>query len=64
MVRLLVPVPVPNLGYFNRAVRGTRVFYRWRTERTKVSGTGMEVVPSLPKCRVRVKQGVGTPGTH
>ena len=35
------------------------------TKLTKVSGTGMmDVVPSLPKCRVRVIQGVRTPATH
>ena len=60
MVRLLVPVPDP--GYFNKAVLGTRVFSRGRTELTKVSGTGVEVVLSLLKCRVWVTQGVRTPG--
>ena len=54
MVRLLVPVPVLDLGYFKRAVPGTRVFSSGSTELTKVSGTGMDVVPNLPKCRVRV----------
>ena len=43
-VRLFVPVP----GYFNKAVTGTRVFCRGLTERTKASGSGMGVVPSLP----------------
>ena len=43
-VRLLVPISVPDPGYFNKAVPGTRVFYRGRTERTEVSGTGVEVV--------------------
>ena len=62
MVRLLVPEPIPDSGYFNRAVPGTKVFYCGRTELTKVSGTSVEVVPSLPKCRVRVIQGVRTPG--
>ena len=61
MVRLLVPVPVPDLEYFNRAVPDTRIFSSGSTELTKVSGKGMEVVPSLPKCRVRVIQGVCTP---
>ena len=37
--------------------------YGCRTELTKGSGTGMEIVPSLPKCRVRVMQGVCTPCT-
>ena len=66
MVRLLVPVPVPvpDPVYFNKVLTGTRVFYRGRTEFTKVSGTGGEVFPSLPKCRVRVIQRVRTPGTH
>ena len=54
MVRLLVPVPGPDLMYFNRAVPGTRVFFSGSTELTKVSGTGMDVVPNLPKGRVRV----------
>ena len=56
MVRLLVPVPVPDLGYFNRAVPGTRVFSRGSIELTKVSGTDMNVEPNLPKCRVRVRK--------
>ena len=63
MVWLLVTVPVPDLGYFNRAVPGTRIFSSGSTELTKVSGTGIDVVPSLPKCRVRVIQGVCTPCT-
>ena len=54
IVRLLVPVPVPDPLYFNKAVPGTRLFCRGCTELTKVSGTGMDVVPNLPKCRVRV----------
>ena len=54
MVRLLVPVPVPDLRCFNREVPGTRVFSSGSTELTKVSGTGMDVVPNSPKCRVRV----------
>ena len=37
MERLLVPVFVPDPGYFNKVVPGTRVFYRRRTELTKVS---------------------------
>ena len=53
MVRLLVPVPVPDLGYFNRAVPGTGIFSSGSTQLTKVSGTGMDVVPNLPECRVR-----------
>ena len=55
-VRLLVPVPVPlpDPGYLNKAVPGTRVFSRGRADFTKVSGTGSEVVSSLPKSRVRV----------
>ena len=53
MVGLLVPVPVPDLGYFNRVVPGTRVFSSGSTELTKVSGTGIEGVPNLPKCQVR-----------
>ena len=64
MVRLLVPVPVPDPGYFNKAVPVTRIFFRGRTEPTKVSGTGVEVVPSLPKYRVRVIQGVRFPCTR
>ena len=64
MVRLLVPVRVPDPGYIDKAVPGTRVSYRGRTKLTKVSGTGVEVVPSLPKYRVRVIQGVRTPGTR
>ena len=59
-----VPVPVPDLLYFNKVVRGTRVFSRGRIELTKVPDTGVEVVPSLPKCRVRVIQGGRTPGTR
>ena len=51
---MLVPVPIPDPMYFNKAVPGTRVFRRGRTEHTKVSGTGMDVVPNLPKGRVRV----------
>ena len=54
MVVLLLPVSVPNLGYFNRAEPDTRVFCRGSTELIKVSGTGMDVVTNLPKCRVRV----------
>ena len=54
MVRLLVLVPVPDLGYFNRAVPGTRVFSSGSSKLTTLSGTGMDVVPNLPKCRVRV----------
>ena len=54
MVRLLVPVPVPDLGYFNRAVPDTKVFFSGSTGLTKVSGTDMKVVPNLPKCQVRV----------
>ena len=54
MVRLLVLVPVPALGYFNRAVPGTRVFSSGSSKLTTLSGTGMDVVPNLPKCRVRV----------
>ena len=50
---MLVPVPIPDPLYFNKAVPGTRVFCRGRTELTKVSGTGMDVVPNLPKGRVR-----------
>ena len=54
--RLLVSVPVPNLGYLSRAVPGTRLFSSGSTEVTKISGTGTtDVVPSLPKCRVRVR---------
>ena len=60
MIRLLVPVHVPNLGYFNRAVPGTGVFCSGSTEVNKVSGTGMEVVPSLTKCRIWVVQGICT----
>ena len=52
--RLLVPVPVPDPFYFNKAVSDTRLFCRRRTELTKVSGTGMDVVPNLPRGRVRV----------
>ena len=53
MVRLLLPVPVSDPRCSNKAVPGTRVFSRGRTELSKVSSTGGEVVPSLPKCRVR-----------
>ena len=54
MVRLLVPVPVPDPEYFNKIVPGTSTLSRGRADFTKVSGTGGEVVPSLPKCRVRI----------
>ena len=54
MVWMLVPVPVPDPLYFNKAVSAIRIFCRGRTELTKVSGTGMDVVPNLPKNRVRV----------
>ena len=33
---------------------GTRSICGERPELTEVSGTGLEVVPNLPKCRVRV----------
>ena len=56
MVRLLIPVPVPDLMYFNGAVPGTRVFSSGSTELTKVSGTGMDVVPNLPKGQVRERK--------
>ena len=46
--------PYPYSLYFNKAVSGTRVFCRERTELTKLSGMGLDVVPNLPKCRVRV----------
>ena len=46
--------PYPYPGYFNKATPGTRVFCRERTKLTKVLGTGMDVVPNLPKCEVRV----------
>ena len=60
VVWMLVPVPIPDPLYFNKAVPGTRVFRCTRvfccgrTELTKVSGTGMDVVPYLPKSHVRV----------
>ena len=54
VVWMLVPVPIPDTLYFNKTVPGTRVFCCGRTELTKVSGTGMDVVPNLPKSRVRV----------
>ena len=38
--------------------------YVRRTELTEVSGTGMEVVPSSIKCRVRVIQGLYTSCVH
>ena len=44
----------PYLGYFNKAVLGTRVFCRGRTELTTVSNTGMDVVLNLPKCQLQV----------
>ena len=53
-VRLLVPVLVPDPGYFNKHVPGTRVFSHGRADFTKMLGTGGGVVPSLLKCRVRV----------
>ena len=53
MVRLLGPVPVPEPRFFSKTVRGNKEFYCGRAELTKVTGTGVEVVPSLPKCRVR-----------
>ena len=53
-VRMLVPVPVPDPLYFNKAVPGTRVFCRGRNKLIKVLGTGMDIVPNLSKCRVRV----------
>ena len=59
-----VPVPVPDRLYFNKVVPGTRVFSRGRIELTKVPDTGVEVLPSLPKCRVRVIQGLRTSGTR
>ena len=43
---MLVPVPIPDPLYFNKAVSGTRVFRRGRTELTKGSGTGVDAVPS------------------
>ena len=43
---MLVPVPIPDPLYFNKAVSGTRVFCRGRTELTKGSGTGVDAVPS------------------
>ena len=78
MVRLLVPVAVSALGYSNRAVLGTRYFtagvpnspkylvwvwMSYRIYQSKVPGTGIEGVPSLPKCWLRVIQGVCTPCT-
>ena len=54
MVRRLVSVPVPDPLYFNKAVPGTRVFCSGRTGLTKVSDTGMNVVPNLPEGRVRL----------
>ena len=51
---MLVPVPIPDPLHFNKAVPGIRVFCCGRTELTKVSGTGMGVVPNLPKGRVWV----------
>ena len=53
-VWMLVPISVSDPLYFKNAVLGTRVFSRGRTELTKVSGTGTDVVPNLSKCRVRV----------
>ena len=47
MIRLLVPITVRDPRYFTKAVPGDEVFLRGRTELTKVSGTGGEVVPSL-----------------
>ena len=40
MVRLLVPVPIPDPGYFYRAVPGTGVFSHGRNELTKMSDMG------------------------
>ena len=54
MVRLIVPVSVPDPEYFNKDGPGIRISSRERTLLTKVTGTGGEVVPILPKCRVRV----------
>ena len=54
MVRLVVPVPVPDPGYFNKVVLGISFFSRGRTELIKALGTGVNDVPSLPKDRVRV----------
>ena len=65
MVRLLEPAPVPDSGYLNKVVPGTRVFSREpyrthtsvgygrasRTKLTKVLSTGMEAVSNLPKGR-------------
>ena len=40
-------------GYVYTYVRtGTRGIFGGRTERTKVWGTGIDVVPNLPKCRI------------
>ena len=67
MVRLLVPVSVPDPGilpgpypvpgHFPAGapnLSSVEYGYGCRTELTKVSGTGMYVVPNLPKCRARV----------
>ena len=78
MVRLLVPVPLPDPGYFNKAIPIPEYFprayptyqsvgYGWeiRSKLTKESGTGMDAAPNLPKGRLRVwmlylaYQGVG-----
>ena len=42
------PVPIRT------SVPYRRYPYPYRTERTKVSGTGIDVVPNLPKCLVQV----------
>ena len=58
----LYPVPVPDPLYFNKAVPGTRVFCRGRTELTKVSGTGNTrgtYVHSLPYNTGRPNGSVG-----
>ena len=69
MARLLVPVPVavPDLGYFNRAVPGTRVFCRGSTELTKVLGTdntrGMYPLYTLVRTLSNTNLHVSVPGT-
>ena len=47
-------------GYVGWDILVPRVFFGGPAELTGVSGTGVEVVPNLPKCRVRVSSSYRT----
>ena len=57
-----VPVPAVPVSISYRSYRNVRYRYWRRTEVTEVSGTGIDVVPSLPKCPVPVIPAVYTGG--